>query len=88
MNLLEQAAVFLLTAVLLATAAERAVSLFRRHDEQQLEVQCAVRHDEATLVQSAREAAEQLRELFEADALGAQAGFTADATRSVREPAA
>jgi len=50
-------------------ASERAVTLFRQHDEQQLEAQYAVQHDEAQLIQTSREAAAQLQELFEADGL-------------------
>lgn len=49
-------------------AAEHAVALFRAHDEAQLSVQGAVQHDEAQLIELAKHAAEQLRELFEADA--------------------
>ncbi|MFM9969427.1 MAG: monovalent cation:proton antiporter-2 (CPA2) family protein [Burkholderiales bacterium] len=49
------------------TAAERTVSLFRQSDEEQLDAQYAVQHDEAKLIQSSQEAAEQLRELFETD---------------------
>jgi glutathione-regulated potassium-efflux system ancillary protein KefC/glutathione-regulated potassium-efflux system protein KefB len=51
-------------------AAERAIALFRRHDEEQLLVQYAVHQDEAQLIQTAREAGEQLKELFDADAVG------------------
>jgi len=50
-------------------ASERAVTLFKQHDEQQLEAQYAVQHDEAQLIQTSKEAAEQLQELFEADGL-------------------
>jgi len=57
------------------TAAERAITLFKDHDESQLSAQYAVHHDEAMLIQSARDAAEQLRELFEADTAGPLAGF-------------
>jgi glutathione-regulated potassium-efflux system ancillary protein KefC/glutathione-regulated potassium-efflux system protein KefB len=49
------------------SAAQRAVSLFKQHDEAQLEVQNAVRNDEAKLIQTSQEAAAQLKELFEAD---------------------
>lgn len=56
-------------------AAERAVTLFKHHDEAQLVAQYAVPHDEAQLMQSAQQAAEQLKELFEADAVGPLAGF-------------
>jgi glutathione-regulated potassium-efflux system ancillary protein KefC/glutathione-regulated potassium-efflux system protein KefB len=48
-------------------AAQRAVSLFREHDLSQLETQYAFHQDEAQLAQTSREAAEQLRELFESD---------------------
>ena len=56
-------------------ASERAVSLFRQHDEEQLEAQYAVQHDEAQLIQTSKEAAAQLRELFEADGLQPLPGF-------------
>ena len=48
-------------------AAKHAVAIFKQHDEDQLVAQYAVHHDEAQLVQTARQAADQLRELFEAD---------------------
>jgi len=50
-----------------AAATEQAVSLFRRHDEEQLDAQFAVHNDEAQLIQTAQETAAQLRELFETD---------------------
>jgi len=56
-------------------AAQRAVTFFKQHDELQLDQQYAVHHDEVKLIQTSREAAEQLRELFEADAVGPAAGF-------------
>ena len=56
-------------------AAERAITLFKHHDEDQLNAQYAVQHDEAQMIQTTRDAAEQLKELFEADAVGPQAGF-------------
>lgn len=56
-------------------AAERAITLFKQHDEEQLKTQYAVYQDEALMIQSARDAAEQLKQLFEADAVGPQAGF-------------
>jgi glutathione-regulated potassium-efflux system ancillary protein KefC/glutathione-regulated potassium-efflux system protein KefB len=56
-------------------AAEHAIALFRGHDEEQLAAQYAIHHDEKQLIQSARDAAQQLQELFEADATGPQAGF-------------
>jgi glutathione-regulated potassium-efflux system protein KefB len=58
-----------------AAESERAVSLFRRHDEQQLDAQYAIQHDEAQLIQTAKEAAAQLQQLFEADGLQPLAGF-------------
>jgi len=48
-------------------AAHRAVALFRDHDEALLQKQYAIHHDEAQLIQTAQQAAAQLRELFEAD---------------------
>jgi Kef-type K+ transport system membrane component KefB/voltage-gated potassium channel Kch len=48
-------------------AAERAASLFRQHDESLIEVQHAVHHDEAQLIQHSQLATEQLKSLFEAD---------------------
>ena len=51
-----------------ASLAQRAVTLFRRHDEEQLKVQYAVHQDEDQLIQTTRQAADQLRELFESDA--------------------
>jgi monovalent cation:proton antiporter-2 (CPA2) family protein len=56
-------------------AAERAITLFKHHDEEQLNMQYAAQHDEAQLIQSTRDAAEQLKQLFEADAVGPQVGF-------------
>jgi hypothetical protein len=38
-------------------------------------VQYAVQHDEALLIQTSKQAAEELRELFEADSAGPLAGF-------------
>lgn len=51
-----------------AAQATRAIALFRRHDEAQLDAQYAVSQDEDRYLQTTRQAAEQLRELFEADA--------------------
>jgi len=56
-------------------ASERAVTLFRQHDEERMEAQYAVQHDEAQLIQNSREAAAQLQDLFEADGLQPLAGF-------------
>ena len=48
-------------------AATQAVALFRDHDERQLTVSHAFRHDEQQLIQSAQQAADELAGLFEAD---------------------
>jgi len=56
-------------------ASERAVTLFRQHDEERMEAQYAVQHDEAQLIQNSREAAAQLQDLFEADGLQPLPGF-------------
>jgi len=56
-------------------ASERAVTLFKQHDEERLEAQYAVQHDEAQLIQTSKEAAAQLQELFEADGLRPLPGF-------------
>src|SRR2546425_1238990 len=66
-------------------ASERAVSLFRQHDEQRLEAQYAVQHDEAQLIQTSREAAAQLQELFEADGLQPLPGFPQPAAAVARK---
>jgi glutathione-regulated potassium-efflux system ancillary protein KefC/glutathione-regulated potassium-efflux system protein KefB len=50
-----------------AATTASAISLFRRHDEEMMDAQYAVQHDEAKLIQTSREAAAQLRELFESD---------------------
>jgi voltage-gated potassium channel Kch len=49
------------------TQAESAVRRFRRHDEQTLEAQYAVKEDEQKLLATSREAARQLEKLFESD---------------------
>jgi len=56
---------------------ERAVGLFKSHDEQQLEAQYAVHHDEKALIQTTQQTAAQLQELFETDEIiqGAQANL-------------
>ena len=56
---------------------ERAVGLFKNHDEQQLEAQYAVHHDEKALIQTTQQTAAQLQELFETDEIiqGAQANL-------------
>ena len=50
-----------------AEAAD-SVSMFRRFDEELLKRQQAVQHDESRFIQSAKEAAEELQELFERQA--------------------
>jgi monovalent cation:proton antiporter-2 (CPA2) family protein len=72
---LEMARQALLSLGFAGAASDRAVTLFRQHDERQLERQYAVQHDEAQLIQSAKEAAEQLQGLFEADGQQPPAGF-------------
>ena len=47
--------------------AESAVRRFRRHDEQTLEAQYAVKDDEGKLLATSRESARQLEKLFETD---------------------
>lgn len=56
-------------------ASERAVTLFKQHDEERLDAQYAVQHDEAQLIQTSKEAAAQLQDLFEADGLQPLAEF-------------
>jgi monovalent cation:proton antiporter-2 (CPA2) family protein len=59
--------------------ALRAVDIFKKHDLAQLDVQYAVRQDEAQLIQTAAQAAAQLQELFESDVKeGAELASTAD----------
>jgi glutathione-regulated potassium-efflux system ancillary protein KefC/glutathione-regulated potassium-efflux system protein KefB len=48
--------------------AESATSFFLEHDNETLKKQYAIHHDEDALIQSARDASEELRELFNADA--------------------
>jgi len=50
-----------------AAVAGRAATLFRQHDEELIEIQHAVHHDEAQLIQNTQLATEQLKSLFEAD---------------------
>lgn len=52
--------------------AREAAARFRAHDERTLAQQYALRHDEQALLQSVREAAAELENLFEADAPGRQ----------------
>jgi len=72
---LEMARQALLSLGFDGAASDRAVTLFRKHDEQQLDGQYAVQHDEAQLIQTAKEAAQQLQELFESDRQQPPAGF-------------
>jgi glutathione-regulated potassium-efflux system ancillary protein KefC/glutathione-regulated potassium-efflux system protein KefB len=72
---LEMAREALLSLGFDAAASERALVLFRQHDERQIEVQYAIQNDEAQLIQSAKEAAEQLQGLFEADRARTSSGF-------------
>ncbi len=60
-----------------ADQAAHTVATFRRHDEGMLINQHAVHADEATLIQSAREASDQLRSLFESDPTGQAAAESA-----------
>jgi len=64
---LEAAHTALLRLGLGISDAQRAIALFRQHDEAQLKVQYALRHDEEKLIQTSQEAAAQLKELFESD---------------------
>ncbi len=50
------------------SVAEKVVSIFERVDEDTLKRQQAVRHEEKALMQTAEEASEELRHLFETDA--------------------
>ena len=49
------------------TATERTMAAFRVHDEELLDAQYAVHHDEDRLIQTTKEVSEQLQEVFEAD---------------------
>jgi glutathione-regulated potassium-efflux system ancillary protein KefC/glutathione-regulated potassium-efflux system protein KefB len=66
-------------------ASERAVTLFKQHDEQRLDAQYAVQHDEAQLIQTSKEAAAQLQELFESDGLQPLPGFPQPAAAPARK---
>jgi hypothetical protein len=48
-------------------AARRAIEIFRAHDERNLLATRGIAGDETQLIQSAQDAAEELREVFEAD---------------------
>jgi monovalent cation:proton antiporter-2 (CPA2) family protein len=47
--------------------AERAIALFRQHDERILEETYAIAHDEKKLIQTAQESAQELLDLFQTD---------------------
>jgi glutathione-regulated potassium-efflux system ancillary protein KefC/glutathione-regulated potassium-efflux system protein KefB len=51
-----------------AQEAETATSFFLKHDTETLEKQFAIHQDEDALIQSSRDASEELRELFNTDA--------------------
>jgi voltage-gated potassium channel Kch len=51
-------------------AAAHAVALFREHDEKTLVASHAIYRDETQLIQTMRDAAEELESLFEADRAG------------------
>jgi CPA2 family monovalent cation:H+ antiporter-2/glutathione-regulated potassium-efflux system protein KefB len=51
-----------------ADTAHRAIEIFREHDERTLMETQAIAHDESRLIQSTHEAAQELLEVFEADA--------------------
>ena len=51
-----------------SSEAEAATSFFLKHDTETLERQYALHHDEAAFVKSAKDASEELRELFNSDA--------------------
>jgi len=53
-----------------AAEVERSIDTFRAHDERTLIRQHAVHHDEGRLIQTSRQAAEELQSLFEADREG------------------
>jgi glutathione-regulated potassium-efflux system ancillary protein KefC/glutathione-regulated potassium-efflux system protein KefB len=51
-----------------AADARRAAEIFRRHDQETLERQLAIRDDREALIESSKDSARQLKALFEADA--------------------
>jgi voltage-gated potassium channel Kch len=50
-----------------AEQAERAIALFRAHDERMLNETYAIAHDENLLIQTTQEANQELLDLFESD---------------------
>jgi monovalent cation:proton antiporter-2 (CPA2) family protein len=65
--------------------ARDSVATFHEHDERALLRQHAVYHDETKLIQSAKDAAKELEEIFESDAEG-NAGTTARTAKPVFSP--
>jgi glutathione-regulated potassium-efflux system ancillary protein KefC/glutathione-regulated potassium-efflux system protein KefB len=65
--------------------ARDSVATFHEHDERALLRQHAVYHDETKLIQSAKDAAKELEEIFEADVEG-DAGSTTRAAKPVFSP--
>jgi CPA2 family monovalent cation:H+ antiporter-2/glutathione-regulated potassium-efflux system protein KefB len=47
--------------------AERAINLFREHDERILHETYAIAHDETRMIQTTQEATQELIDLFESD---------------------
>jgi monovalent cation:proton antiporter-2 (CPA2) family protein len=72
---LEMARFSLLRLGLTSAATERALALFRRHDEEMLDAQYAVRDDQVRMIETSKEGVRQLRELFESEASGVLAGW-------------
>jgi glutathione-regulated potassium-efflux system ancillary protein KefC/glutathione-regulated potassium-efflux system protein KefB len=68
-----------------AQKAEATVTQFKEHDEATLIRQHAIHHDELALIQTARDAAEDLRRLFESDA-NAEAEIQSRAGNAPPEP--
>ena len=58
----------------------------QQHDDAELAAEYAVHHDEAQLIQTTRQAAEQLRELFEADVARRPRGFPERPTVETQPP--
>lgn len=68
-----------------ASEATSAMAIFREHDERTLARQRALRGDNEALIQSSKEAARELKELFEADAASRQQELTAKRSKQSRE---
>jgi monovalent cation:proton antiporter-2 (CPA2) family protein len=65
--------------------ARDTVDIFQRHDEHLLERQHAVYHDESKLIQTSREAAQELEQLFESD-IETDAGSAQETAKPVFSP--